>query len=94
MAPHPDKSPTVFATDILTKALTMGPDQILSLIHTIAVPMLESGTWSLTEVKRLQKQTFEVVKIRNHLAIMLDRLDVADPRQFALFDDVRPDDFT
>lgn len=85
-------SPTEYANDILKKALYAEPDQILQLINDVATPMVQSEKWSHTDVKRLQKQVFEMVRIRNNLAIMIDRMDLANPRQFEMFCDAKPED--
>jgi hypothetical protein len=87
------QSPTLYATDLLTKALLANPDTLLTLIRNVAAPLLEEGSMSARDLKTLQKKVMEVVRLRNNLAIMLDGLNVADPRQFDLFDDARPNDF-
>jgi len=85
-------SPTEYANDILKKAVGAETDQVLQLINDVATPMVQADQWDHRDVKRIQKQVFEVVRVRNSLAIMLDCMDVADPRQFQLFNDATPGD--
>ena len=79
-----------YANDLLRKALVAQPDAIM----TICADMAQGTDLTLKEIKTITKQVLEVVRIRNHLALLLFRTDMTDPRQFELFDEgLSPKDF-
>ena len=80
------QEPTAFANDLLAKALRLTPDEILHLCNDTAL----ASRMEEVAIQRLKKQVMEVVKIRNQLAIMLDRSEVSDPRQITMFSDDNP----
>ena len=86
-------TPTEAANDLLSKAMKMEPDQILGLMAEVLGHLVQDGLLTPNDLRRLSKQVFEVIKIRNHLAIMLHGVPLIDPRQFEMFDDLRPGDF-
>jgi hypothetical protein len=84
--------PTAFATDMLIKAMQADTNKILTLCNDMAI----ASRMEDKDIVRVKKQVMEVIRIRNNLAIMLDRSEVSDPRQFDLFREqeaLRPEDF-
>lgn len=77
------KDITAISTDILVRALNAdNNDKLLNFIAAL----FARKNMKLNDVKRIQKQIYEVLKIRNHLALMLHLIDMEDPRQMEMWD--------
>ena len=82
--------PMAYANDLLHKALHASPDAIMGVVGA----MTENTDLSQADMKKVIKQVFEVIKVRNTLALLLFQTHVLDPRQFPLFgDELTPKDF-
>ena len=80
----------VYANDVLKKTLVAPPDSIMGM----CADMVDGTALTDADMKKIIKQVFEVIRIRNNLALLLFQTNVGDPRQFELFDDdVTPKDF-